>query len=546
MQDQLSYNMHHEWIEKDQDILLLQNLIKSRSNIFVYGAHGSGKTTFVKDCLDSLEQSSSSLSAQSQQHIYHIYIDCIEYYSEKLIATMISFQLNQILQKFAISNQLTKTQARKYQVRSCRNFPMLMDAMQGFCSYYDNEKNSSDSILKSEFFFYIVLDNIQNLLEIERTKKLLTKLCVIQSLLTPQCFSLLVINHCLVQEIEVLKDQQGIFEEYMFTCFFFLPMVENQIHSILLEKLRVKFGTQPYLEIAFEKMFNQLFSDIKSYTRNINEYEYYFTFLYPSYIEPLKNLTDKEIDARLQKPLSNKNFLGQEREVKSALFMHYQSMDDVKKNLEMQIDQEFQEKIKEQNKAQRFQNQEILKQKTFEVLVINQLENSKKNMNFTYMQSLCLIAAYLAGANKECIDQRMFQNRSISTRSKKGLTNVKSDQQKQPGQGQFMLGKTKKFYFERYAGIIDYLVSLVAEESKENYCIGRSLDYIACINSMCEEGLIKKSTMKKGASGGGDGGDELVNVGFKCNFDFNFIEDVCKKIDFRLDEYLFNPTNDES
>lgn len=40
---------------------------------------------------------------------------------------------------------------------------------------------------------------------------------------------------------------------------------------------------------------------------------------------------------------------------------------------------------------------------------------------------------------------------------------------------------------------------------------------------MVEEGLLKKSTVKKGASGGADGGDELVNVALKCNFDLNFI-----------------------
>lgn len=64
---------------------------------------------------------------------------------------------------------------------------------------------------------------------------------------------------------------------------------------------------------------------------------------------------------------------------------------------------------------------------------------------------------------------------------------------------------------------------------------------------MAEEGLLKKSTMKKGAAGGGgDGGDELVNVGFKCNFDYNFIFEVCDKIDFQLREYLYSPDNEES
>jgi hypothetical protein len=43
--------------------------------------------------------------------------------------------------------------------------------------------------------------------------------------------------------------------------------------------------------------------------------------------------------------------------------------------------------------------------------------------------------------------------------------------------------------------------------------------------------------MKKGE---GLQSEELVQVCYKCNFDFNFIEDVSEKIDFKLNEYLLN------
>ena len=52
---------------------------------------------------------------------------------------------------------------------------------------------------------------------------------------------------------------------------------------------------------------------------------------------------------------------------------------------------------------------------------------------------------------------------------------------------------------------------------------------------MVEEGLLRKSSLKKG-----DGIDELSNVGFKCNYDLNFVQDVAEKIDFKLDEFLFS------
>ena len=70
-----------------------------------------------------------------------------------------------------------------------------------------------------DFFFYLVLDNASNILVNERTKKLVTKLCVAQSLLIPQCFSLVLIDTQLyggaLDGSEIFKDTMPImYEEY--------------------------------------------------------------------------------------------------------------------------------------------------------------------------------------------------------------------------------------------------------------------------------------------------------------------------------------------
>jgi len=39
--------------------------------------------------------------------------------------------------------------------------------------------------------------------------------------------------------------------------------------------------------------------------------------------------------------------------------------------------------------------------------------------------------------------------------------------------------------------------------------------------------------------------DDLVNIGFKCNFDRKFAEEVAKKIDFILEEYLYDEKNND-
>lgn len=94
----------------------------------------------------------------------------------------------------------------------------------------------------------------------------------------------------------------------------------------------------------------------------------------------------------------------------------------------------------------------ILDQACFDYRRITHLEDYKKNINFSFMQSMVLISAYLAGHNKERMDGKVF------SREKQKIKHVKSRVEKNPGQ--CLIGKTKKFGIERLCAIIDYLVSL--------------------------------------------------------------------------------------
>jgi hypothetical protein len=78
------------------------------------------------------------------------------------------------------------------------------------------------------FFFYIVLDNVKSLLKIERQKKIVEKLSIAQSLVTaPSCFSIMVINDSLTDEIQVFREHTNVFNEYMYTWFYFAPPNED-------------------------------------------------------------------------------------------------------------------------------------------------------------------------------------------------------------------------------------------------------------------------------------------------------------------------------
>ena len=55
------------------------------------------------------------------------------------------------------------------------------------------------------------------------------------------------------------------------------------------------------------------------------------------------------------------------------------------------------------------------------------------------------------------------------------------------------MGKSKRFTLERYSAVLDYLMSVQAEECYENKQItGHSLDYYSTLNSLAEEGLLKR------------------------------------------------------
>ena len=67
------------------------------------------------------------------------------------------------------------------------------------------------------------------------------------------------------------------------------------------------------------------------------------------------------------------------------------------------------------------------------------------------------------------------------------------------------------------------------------------MDYLATINSLAEEGLLKKTIIKKSDSTL----DDLSSIAFKCNFDQNFISDVAMKVNFPIKDYLLLDQREE-
>ena len=88
----------------------------------MHGSNGSGKTTFVHDCIKSLERLGS--------HSISVFVDCIEFYSEKLISISISQQLNAHIASIIGKFKIDKKFAKRITFKLCQNFAGLLASLQ--------------------------------------------------------------------------------------------------------------------------------------------------------------------------------------------------------------------------------------------------------------------------------------------------------------------------------------------------------------------------------------------------------------------------------
>ncbi len=89
--------------------------------------------------------------------------------------------------------------------------------------------------------------------------------------------------------------------------------------------------------------------------------------------------------------------------------MHSENKEDMEHDIVMKEEQLFEEKAKMGQESKKIIiGNDQLNKKVFDPQKITHFEDYKKNLNFTYMQSLFLISAYIAGVNREALDSKMF------------------------------------------------------------------------------------------------------------------------------------------
>lgn len=128
-----------------------------------------------------------------------------------------------------------------------------------------------------------------------------------------------------------------------------------------------------------------------------------------------------KIDRRGQH-LNTKAFRSLVLEMLKNLYIHSTSKEDIKHEIEMRSEAEFLDKVQKQRDAnkQSINTNSVLDKEKDEPMnhrEITYLRDLKKSVNFTFMQALALISAYVAGMNKESMDMKLFERSGTKSRA---------------------------------------------------------------------------------------------------------------------------------
>ena len=192
--------------------------------------------------------------------------------------------------------------------------------------------------------------------------------------------------------------------------------------------------------------------------------------------------------------LFDNQFRGHMREMQTSMFMHVSSVEDIEREAALRREEEQEEKDKKQQAALDKNNRREYEH--FEYDKITYLGENRTSLNFSYLQSIILIASYIAGSNKEQTDVKLFDVDRTKLRSRNLNANTAASNK----QGTNLVGKTKRFSIDRLIAIVDYLSSLEIEGASECQSINHSSEFYSCINTLVKEDLLKKQAMRTGGA----------------------------------------------
>lgn len=137
-----------------------------------------------------------------------------------------------------------------------------------FVALKDNLLTWQDHKSQKDKPIYIVLDNVERIIAIEKIKKNLEKIFIVGDMVAP-LLSVLIIHDTYIEEVDAFS--KSLFNEYNFTPFVLNPMDKDSMRAVLKEKY-FRFDPEDPNKDKFDSFFNLLYENLKKQTVNLKKW----------------------------------------------------------------------------------------------------------------------------------------------------------------------------------------------------------------------------------------------------------------------------------
>lgn len=374
-----------------------------------------------------------------------------------------------------------------------------------FVALKDNLITWQDHKTQKDKPIYIVLDNVERIISIERVKKNLEKIFIVADMVAP-LISILIIHDTYIDEVDAFS--KSLFNEYNFTPFVLNPMDKDSMREVIKEKYFQNDPEDPNKH-KFDDFFTFLCQNLHKQTVNLKKWMFmtkllfkvYCTKKYSPFMKIMKHVT--------------KHFYSNVVDLKDI-------EEEMKRLVEEESQRETERKVHEVKKEQM---QSLGAFNFKKVTFFDEITVGNKT-SYTFIEAMILLSAFLAAHNKESNDEAQFS----CTRVVKNKKNKRRNNEDMHLISHIELGKTKKFSMERMLTILQFFIAHHCEGSEEANLYHHSINVYSKINTFVSENLFKRSQGRN---------EDPSAVSLKINYDKHMVEEVLEQFPhIKLEEYL--------
>ena len=149
-----------------------------------------------------------------------------------------------------------------------------------FVALKDNLITWQDNAIAKDKPIYIVLDNVERIIAIERVKKNLEKIFIVADMVAP-LLSILIIHDTYIEEVDAFS--KSLFNEYNFTPFVLNPMEKDSMKEVLKEKYFKYDPDDIKKKDLFDGFFSLLYQQLAKQTVNLKKWLFVTKLMYTPY-----------------------------------------------------------------------------------------------------------------------------------------------------------------------------------------------------------------------------------------------------------------------